>query len=282
MTVLTETFTLNNGVVIPKVGFGTWQIPDGDAAYAAVSDALELGYRHIDTAYAYGNERSVGRAVRDSGLAREEVFVTSKLPAEVKEAGRVEDYFNRTLNNLDFDYLDLYLIHAPWPWDRIGTRMDRGNVAVWKVLEKLQQQGRIRAIGVSNFDAHDLQNIADNAQTLPAVDQIQYYVGFTEPTITAFAQRRGLLVEAYSPLATGGLLRNADLSEVAERYHVSVPQLALRFVLQNGVLPLPKAASRKHIAANAQLDFVISDADMDTLRNLSDTAPERRHNATQG
>ena len=282
MSVLTETYELNNGVTIPKVGFGTWQIPDGQVAYDAVTLALHTGYVHIDTAYVYGNEASVGRAVKDSGIARDKLFITSKLPADVKDPKLVERYFEQTLSNLGMDYLDLYLIHAPWPWSEIGKRYDDENVAVWKVMEKLYHDGRIRAIGVSNFDVHDLTNLLGQTDIVPAVNQIKYYVGFTEPKISSFSQQHGILIEAYSPLATGGLIKNQDLSAIASRYQVSVPQLALRFVLQNGVLPLPKATSKEHIEANANLGFTISDEDMTVLNTIPDTAPAHFHNPTQG
>ena len=282
MSVLTDTYILNNGVTIPKVGFGTWQIPSGKAAYDAVTAALADGYRHVDTAYAYGNETSVGQAIKDSGLSRDDVFITSKLPGQIKSADEVEGYFDETVSNLGVDYLDLYLIHAPWPWSQIGKRFDKENAAVWRVFEKLYRQGRIKSIGVSNFDVHDLTNLLDHTDVVPAVNQIQYYVGFTEPKISAFAQQRGILIEAYSPLATGGLLNNNDLHAIAQHYQVSVPQLALRFVLQNGALPLPKGTSPEHIEANTKLDFTISDQDMTVLRDFADAAPSRTHNQTQG
>ncbi len=281
MTILTQTFTLNNGVKIPQVGFGTWQIPDGPTAYDAVSRALEAGYRHLDTAYVYGNEKSVGKALRDSGLPRDAVFVTSKLPAEVKDAAGVKEHFKRTLDNLDIAALDLYLIHAPWPWREPGTRHDKANLVAWDTMTQFYADHQTRAIGVSNFDDHDMQNLIDYGDVIPAVDQIQYYIGATEPQNTAFAKAHGILVEAYSPLATGDLLNNPMIQGLADNYGVSVAQLALRFVLQNGVLPLPKATSAAHIKANTELDFTISDADMATLNALADAAPSHSHNKTQ-
>lgn len=282
MNPLQATYTLNDGVKIPTVGFGTWQIPDGDVAYDAVSFALDAGYRHIDTAYVYGNEKSVGRAIRDFGLPRGEVFVTSKLPAEVKTAGDVRRYADETLSNLGLDHLDLYLIHAPWPWGEAGERhWDSENTAVWQEMIRAQQDGLSRSIGVSNFDAHDLQNLLDTTSVVPAVDQIKYYIGFTEPIIRQAAKAAGILIEAYSPLATGGILNQPDLIAMAKRYNASVPQLAIRFCLQNGVLPLPKATSQAHVVANTKLDFTISDADMAKLNAAPDADPTR-HNKTQG
>lgn len=282
MSVLKDTYTLSNGVKIPKIGFGTWQIPNGEVAYESVTAALRLGYRHIDTAYAYGNERSVGEAIRDFGLKRSEVFVTSKLPAEIKDGAEAHEYFDRTLANLGFEYLDLYLIHAPWPWGKAGSRLDDGNRSVWRAFEEMYEAGKVRAIGVSNFDVHDLTNILGIASVKPMVNQIQYYVGFTEPIITEFSQQNGLLVEAYSPLATGDLITNPEIQAIAKKYDASVAQVALRFCVDNGVLPLPKATSLAHIEANSQLDFELSDADLATLRGLADTAPAHFHNSMQG
>jgi Aldo/keto reductases, related to diketogulonate reductase len=237
MAVLTDKFSLANGTNIPQVGFGTWQIPGGQTAYDAVANALKTGYRHIDTAKAYANESSVGKAVRDSGLDRSDVFVTTKLPAETKSyQGALAD-FKTTLKNLDLDYVDLYLIHAPWPWNEIGKDCDAQNLEVWQAMEEIYASGKAKAIGVSNFNVHDLQNILHHATVAPMVDQIQYYVGYTEPKITKFAQDHGMLVEAYSPLATGDMLNNPAVREMANKYHVSPAQLALRFCLENGVLP---------------------------------------------
>lgn len=282
MSVLTETFELANGVKIPKVGFGTWQTPAGDVAYQAVRNALKVGYRHIDTAKAYGNEADVGRAVRDSGIARDQIFVTSKLPAQSKTYDEAMADFESTFKKLDIDYVDLYLVHAPWPWSQIGKDCDEGNVEVWRAMQDIYASGRVKAIGVSNFNVHDLENVMADAKVKPMVNQIQYYVGFTEPKITEFAKKHNILVEAYSPLATGGLLRNEKMATLAKKYDVSVAQMALRFCLQNGILPLPKAVGEDHIENNAKLDFEISDADMVTLNNMPDTAPEHSHNSTQG
>ncbi|GEN95447.1 aldo/keto reductase [Pediococcus ethanolidurans] len=282
MSVLTETFELANGVKIPKVGFGTWQTPAGDVAYQAVRNALKVGYRHIDTAKAYGNEADVGRAVRDSGIARDQIFVTSKLPAQSKTYDEAMADFESTFKKLDIDYVDLYLVHAPWPWSQIGKDCDEGNVEVWRAMQDIYASGRVKAIGVSNFNVHDLENVMADAKIKPMVNQIQYYVGFTEPKITEFAKKNNILVEAYSPLATGGLLRNEKMATLAKKYDVSVAQMALRFCLQNGILPLPKAVGEDHIENNAKLDFEISDADMVTLNNMPDTAPEHSHNSTQG
>lgn len=282
MTSLTETKQLANGVQIPQVAFGTWQIPSGDTAYQAVTAALKAGYRHIDTALAYRNEASVGQAIRDSGIPRDQIFVTTKLPAETKTyRGALAD-FEESIKNLGLDYVDLYLVHAPWPWGQMGRNFDEGNLEVWQAMEEIYQSGRAKAIGVSNFAVRDLKNLFKQATVKPMVNQIQYYLGFTEPKITSFSEANGLLVEAYSPLATGGVLNNPEVQKYADQYGVSVAQLALRFVLQNGVLPLPKAVTSAHIEANTHLDFEISKEDMQALNAMPDAAGRYMHNPTQG
>jgi len=281
MTKLTDTFDIYNGVKIPQVAFGTWQIP-ASKARKAVKEAIETGYRHIDTALVYENEKEVGQGIKDSGVKRENLFVTSKLPAHTKTYDGALKDFETTMQNLDIDYLDLYLVHAPWPWDQIGTNCDKGNQDVWRAMEEIYKSGRVKAIGVSNFNVHDLENVMKTATVKPMVDQIQYYIGFTEPKITEFAKKNDILVEAYSPLATGGLINNQDVLKIAEKYNVSVPQLAIKFVIQNGVLPLPKAVHKEHIVANTKLDFEISAEDMKTLNAMPDTAPSHFHNPTQG
>src|SRR5699024_4099877 len=204
MTKLTDTFDIYNGVKIPKVAFGTWQIP-ANQARQAVHDAIDTGYRHIDTALVYQNEKEVGQGIKDAGVKREDIFVTSKLPGGTKTYDGALADFETTMKNLDLDYLDLYLVHAPWPWDEIGSNYDKENAEVWRAMEEIYNSGRVKAIGVSNFNVHDLENVLKTATIKPMVDQIQYYIGFTEPKITEFAQNNHILVEAYSPLATGGL-----------------------------------------------------------------------------
>ncbi len=197
--------------------------------------------------------------------------MTSKLPAATKTYDGVIADFQSTMKALNLSYLDLYLIHAPWPWNERGANYDEGNIEVWKAMQDIYASGDVKAIGVSNFNGHDLQNILQMADVKPMVDQIRYFVGYTEPQITQFAQENGMLVEAYSPLATGGILENADIKRIAKKYDVSVAQLAIKFVLQNGVLPLPKATHQDHIEANTELDFEISSDDMKSLNALSGT-----------
>jgi len=271
MKTLQEMYTLSNGVGVPKIGFGTWQIADGPVCYDAVATALADGYRHIDTAHAYGNEGSVGRAVRDSGIDRGDIFVTSKLPAEVKSYDGALASFEATMAALTLDYLDLYLIHAPWPWEHMGDDYAAQNREVWRAFEQIYATGRVRAIGVSNFDVADLRAILGDCQVKPMVDQIKYFIGNTQSGIVNFCNDNGIQVGGFSPLATGAILENRDVAAIARRYQKTVPQICIRFVLQNGVIPLPKSVTPERILQNTDVDFTISDADMNVLNGLVDT-----------
>lgn len=271
MTVLQEHFLLSNGVRLPKLGFGTWQITDAQQAYDAASIALATGYRHVDTARVYDNEESVGRAVRESGIPRTELFVATKLPAEIKDHDEALVSFETTMEAIGLDYVDLYMIHAPWPWHAIGQDCAAGNLAVWKSLESIHQSGRARAIGVSNFNVADLQVILDGCSTKPMVNQIRFFIGHAQQEVVDFCQAEGIQVTGYSPLATGKILANPEISAVAERYGKTNAQICLRYVIQKGIAPLPKSTHAKRIRQNADLDFEITNEDMarlDKLRNL--------------
>jgi diketogulonate reductase-like aldo/keto reductase len=267
MSLLSETYTLFNGVKIPKIGFGTWQISNA-AAYDAVSVALKTGYRHIDTARAYGNEENVGRAVLDSKLKREEVFVTSKLPAEIKGFKEAHASFEKTLRNLRFDYLDLFLIHAPWPWNDKGRDCTEGNIASWKAMQEMYKEGKVRAIGVSNFSISDINSILDNCEIVPMINQIRLFIGHMQEELTEFCRQHDILVEAYSPLATGRILDSKEILEIAKRYKVSVAQVCIRYLLQKELLPLPKSTHAKRIAENAAVGFTLREADIKTLDSI--------------
>lgn len=264
-------FTLSNGVKIPPIGFGTWQIPDGKIAYDAVSFALRNGYKHIDTANAYGNEASVGRAVRDLGNKRNEIFITSKLPAETKTYEGALKSFDKTIENLGLDYVDLYLIHAPWPWAEKGKDLTRENINVWKAMEEICKSGRCSAIGVSNFNISDLTAIMENCNIKPMANQIKFFIGYTQEEITQFCQKNNILVEGYSPLATGAILENKTIAAMAQKYNTTLPKICIRYVLQRGVLPLPKSVHPEYILQNADVDFEITDDDMKYLDSLNDT-----------
>ncbi|WP_221029340.1 aldo/keto reductase [Actomonas aquatica] len=264
-----ETYTLPNGVEIPKLGLGTWFIKDEDAAQS-VRDAVGLGYRHIDTAQAYGNERGVGEGIRTSGVRRDELFVTTKLAAEIKSYEEAKQSIEQSLQTLGLDHIDLMIIHSPQPWMEFGEadRYAEGNLAAWKALEEAYTAGKLRAIGVSNFEIGDLQNLIDNGSIRPMVNQILTHIGKTPMELITFAQEQNILVEAYSPVAHGELLKHETVKEMAVKYGVSVPQLSIRYVLQLGLLPLPKTANPDHMANNADVDFEISAEDMAALQNI--------------
>jgi diketogulonate reductase-like aldo/keto reductase len=271
MPALTDTFTLANRVEIPKIGFGTWQIPEGAETYDAVAAALRAGYRHIDTARAYGNEASVGRAVRDSGIPRDQIFVTTKLPAEIKDYDRAIASFEATERALDLGPADLYLIHAPWPWSQVGQDCRAGNIAVWRAMEEFYSAGRVRSIGVSNFTGADLESLMSASTVTPLVNQIRYFIGHTQADVTAYCTEHRILVEGYSPLATGAILDNPQVGEIAQKYGRSVAQLCIRYLLEHDVLPLPKSTTPSRIVENADVDFAISAADLTYLDGLVDT-----------
>ncbi|MBO0340378.1 MAG: aldo/keto reductase [Bacteroidota bacterium] len=267
--ILQETYTLNNKVEIPKLGLGTWFI-DNDAVVQAVKDAVKLGYRHIDTAQAYQNEEGVGQGIKESDADRSELFVTTKLAAEVKSYDEAMAAIDKSLDVMGLDYIDLMIIHSPKPWQDFKgeERFFEGNLAAWKALEEAYEAGKLKAIGLSNFEIEDVQNILDNGSIKPAVNQILAHVTNVPKETIEFCKKNNILVEAYSPIGHGELFNNDEVVKMAEKYGVSVPQLGIRFDLQLGLLPLPKTANPDHMKSNAELDFEISQEDMEALQNL--------------
>ncbi len=268
MKVINQAVVLKNGVKLPKIGLGTWQVKDGDECYHSVLAALKNGYRHIDTAEGYQNEESVGRAVRDSGLKREDVFVTSKLESHIKTYQGALDAFEKTLKALQFEYLDLFLIHAPWPWSEMGKDCSSGNVEAWKAMESLYRAGKIRAIGVSNFDPSHIENILKHCEIIPHVNQIGYFIGLDQQKTLDYCASKGIVVEAYSPLGIGYLLSNPIIGEVAKKYQVSPAQICIRYCLEKNTVPLPKSTHEARIIQNTQVDFEIKPEDMKVLEAI--------------
>ena len=272
MSELREFYTLSNGVKIPKIGFGTWQLP-ADIAEETVLAALETGYRHIDTAAAYGNEIGVGAGILKSGLPRREIFVTTKIPAEIKTYEGAKKSIEDSLAALKIGYIDLLLIHAPKPWAEMhggGTEPHyEENVAVWKAMEEAYNAGMVRAIGVSNFQRDDLENIFVRCAVKPQVNQIKAHIGNYPSELVEFCRENNMLAEAYSPIATGRLLREEKIISVAKKYGVSVPRLCVKYLLQKGVLPLPKTTHRDYMEQNAATDFTVLAEDMKTLDGIT-------------
>lgn len=265
--ILEETYTLNNSVAIPKLALGTWLIDDAVVA-DAVRAATEIGYRHIDTAQAYGNERGVGEGVRNCDIPREELFVVSKVAAEHKTQEEAAAGIDDTLVKMGLDYLDMMIIHSPQPWVEVNQSEDRypgGNVAAYRALEDALAAGKLRAIGVSNFQIGDLENILAKCSVKPAVNQVLAHVGAVPFELARFCADNGILVEAYAPIAHGEAGRIEGIAEMAAKYGVTIAQLCIRYVLQLGMVALPKTANPKRMRENASVDFEIAPEDMDAL-----------------
>jgi diketogulonate reductase-like aldo/keto reductase len=264
-----ETFKLSNDVQIPKLGLGTWLLDDAQAAQA-VRDAVSIGYRHIDTAQAYRNEAGVGEGIRSGGVAREELFITTKVAAELKNYDAVTRSIDESLAKLGLDYIDLLIIHSPQPWKefRGENRYFEENKEVWNAMEDAYKAGKVKAIGLSNFLQDDIENILASCKIKPMVNQILAHVSNTPLELIEFCQQNDILVEAYSPIAHGAILDNAEIKTIADKYGVSVAQLCLRYCIQLDLVVIPKTANPDHMRNNAELDFVISDEDMETLKNV--------------
>ena len=267
--ILNETYTLTGGTEIPRLGLGTWCIAD-DAAAEAVRAAIGLGYRLIDTAQAYGNERGFGEGIRSSGVAREQLFVASKVAAELKDYDSAAASIDETLDRMGLDYLDQMIIHSPQPWAefRGERRYFAENKEVWRALEDAQAAGRVRVIGVSNFRRDDLENLLSDCRVRPQVNQVLMHIAGTDKALLDYCTEQGIRAEAYSPIAHGEALKNPAVADMAARYGVSAAALCIRYVLQLGAVALPKTANPEHMKSNAQVDFVISDDDMQTLLSL--------------
>ena len=265
-----EYITLANGVKMPLLGYGVYQVDPAECE-RCVTDAIAVGYRSIDTAQAYGNEAGVGEGIRRSGIPREEIFVTSKVAAEHKSYATAAQSIHQTLTTMGLDYVDLMLIHSPQPWAEVNQSDNRyfpENRQVWKALEDALSAGKVRAIGVSNFQPADLENLWTTAAVKPMVNQVLCHISNTPLSLLSFCRSRGILLEAYSPVAHGEAKKNPAIQRMAQRYGVSVPQLCIRYDLQLGMVVLPKAANPDHMRENASLDFTISEADMDRLLHL--------------
>ena len=265
-----NTLTLNNGVKIPQLGLGTWFIDD-DKVADAVKTAVALGYRHIDTAQAYGNERGVGEGVRTCGVPREKLFVVSKVAAEHKTYEEAKAGIDETLKKMELDYLDMMIIHSPQPWIQVNQSDDRcieGNRAAWKALEDAYKEGKLKAIGISNFQIEDIENLLETAEIKPMVNQVLCHISNTPLELVEYCQKNDITIEAYSPIAHGVILNQPEIKAIAEKYHVSVPQLCIRYTLQLGAISLPKTANPEHMKTNADVNFEISAEDMEILKSF--------------
>ncbi len=265
---MNNNFVLNNEIIIPNIGYGTWKSPNDKSTTDAVLSAIKNGYRHIDTAAIYGNEESVGKAIKMCGVPREQLFITSKVWNTNRGYKKTLLAFEETLKKLDLDYLDLYLIH--WPaspsqfenWNEI-------NLDTWRALEKLYKEGKVKSIGVSNFRKHHLEIILDNYEIKPMINQLEIHPGFLQKELCDFCNENDIVVEAYSPLGSGEVLKNEDLLKLSLKYNKSVAQLCIRWCLQHNTLPLPKSVTESRIIENSQVfNFQISDEDMIIMDNI--------------
>ena len=262
---------LYNGREIPDIGYGTWLIKNEDACKCCLM-ALESGYRHIDTAQAYGNEIGVGEALKATSLKRDEIYVTTKVQAEIKNYKDAKKSIDDSLKRLGLDYVDLILIHCPQPWAlfRGKRRFFKENIEVWRALEEAYKEGKAKAIGVSNFLIDDLENIMNNCEIKPMANQILCHIGNTPMDVIKFCQENDIVVEAYSPIAHGRALKDKNIAKMAEKYGVSVAQLCIQYTLQLDTVSLPKASSKEHIEDNIKLNFKISEEDMIELIKLNE------------
>lgn len=262
--------TLSNGIKIPVLGLGTWFI-DNDKAEDAVISAVKIGYRHIDTAQAYENEQGVGIGIKNCGIPREELFITSKVAAEAKSYDTAAKSIDETLDKMGLSYIDLMLIHSPQPWAqwREDKRYFEENIQVWKALEDAYTAGKVKAIGVSNFLIDDLENLIAHCKIKPMVNQLLIHIGNTPAELIAYCKEQDIVVEAYSPIAHGEALKNEAIVAMAQKYGVSAPQLCIKYVLNLGTIALPKTDNVEHMQNNANLNFEISDEDMEILKTLN-------------
>lgn len=274
-------FTVANGNSVPSVGFGTWQSADGDEAYNAVLSALRSGYRHIDTAAAYGNEESVGKAVADflaeSGVRRSELFITTKLWNEEHGYELTKSAIEKSLRRLHLDYVDLYLIHWPNPLKFRDCWAEK-NAESWRAMEEAYDSGTLRAIGISNFCERHIEELMKTARIAPMVNQIKICPGQSQPELVEYSKKAGMVVEGYSPFGTGGIFSSDAMKGLSEKYGKSIAQICVRWSLQLGCLPLPKSVKKERIAENLRVfDFVLEDSDCALISGLTglDIKPAR-------
>lgn len=271
---LKEEFSLVNDVKIPVLGLGTWQMTPEEAE-ESVAFALKNGYIHIDTARTYGNEEGVGRGMKKSGVAREDYFLTTKVSGFSKTYEEAKQDIVDSLKALETSYLDLVIIHAPRPWDEMNLEEEKienyyyeENKAVWRALEEAYAAGTVKAIGVSNFEKNDLDNLFEHAEVKPMLNQIKYHIGHEPVELVEYCKANDMVVEAYSPLGTGKLLTDKGIQKIADQYGKSVAQIAIRYAYQKDLVVLPKSVHEQYIIENSEIDFEIADEDMETLSQL--------------
>ena len=261
-------YLLRNNLEIPSIGFGTWKLKNDDSTIEIIKNAINSGYRHIDTAFAYGNEEMVGKGIKDSKIDRKELFITGKLWNDDRGYENIIKACKRTIENLDCDYLDLYLMH--WPASpALYPNWKEINNETWKAFEYLYKEGLVKSIGVCNFKKHQLEALIETAEILPMVNQIEFHPGQMQNEIVDFCKKNDILVEAWSHLGSGKMLKKQALIEIAQKYNVSVARLCIKWCLQNNVLPIPKSKQKERMVENLQVnDFTITDEDMKIINDM--------------
>lgn len=265
---LTDSFTMHNGKTIPCIGYGTYKTSE-EEVYDAVIAAIKAGYRHIDTAAFYKNEAGVGRAVRECGVPREDIFVTSKVWNTDRGYENTKKAFAESMERLGLEYMDLYLIHWPANKKQFGDEAKKINADTWRALEELYAEGKIRAIGLSNFLPHHIEELMEGAKVKPMVDQIEFHPGWAQLEISEYCRKKDIVVEAWSPLGRKDALDNEVLREIGAKYQKGTAQVCIRWVMQHGILPLPKTVNPDRMAENADVfDFELTAEEMRTIDEL--------------
>ena len=263
-----EYTVLSNGVKMPNLAFGTFKVNEGDDVQV-ILDAIEAGYRHFDTAAFYNTEEALGKAIKKSGIPREEFFVTTKVWKTCMGYEGAKKSFEESLEKLDMDYVDLLLIHWPRPDEESDWK--KLDIETWKAFEEIYKEGRAKAIGVSNFLNHHMQNILDNCEVVPMVNQIEFHPGYIQKDVVDFDKEHGIVVEAWSPLGRERVFKDELLNKLAEKYGKSVAQICLAFALQMDVVPLPKSSSVERMKQNMDIDFELEKEDFEKILNMEET-----------
>ena len=264
-----ENIKLNNGILMPGIGFGTWKIKDYNQVIDVVKNAIEVGYRHIDTASVYGNEEAIGIALKESCVPREDIFVTTKLWNSVRGYNETICAFNESLKKLQLEYIDLYLIHWPSPLEFRDCYQEK-NIETYQALEKLYSQGKIKAIGVSNFLKHHIEELKNFVSIPIAVNQIEFHPYYYDQETIEYCKQNDVIIEAYSPLGRGEILKDNTIADIAKKYNKSPAQICIRYAIDNQIVPLPKTISKQRMIENLNVfDFNLMKEDIDKIRNLS-------------
>ena len=261
-------YKLNNGLEIPNIAFGTWKFPDNETTSQIIANAIESGYRYIDTAKSYENEESVGRGIKNANIKREDIIIGGKLWNDDRGYDNIIKACHKTIEALNCDYLDIYLMH--WPASKaVHENWKEINAETWQAMEYLYNSGIVKAIGVCNFKINQLEALMENAKIKPMINQIECHPGFMQNEIIEFCKKQDILVEAWSPLGSGKLMKKEKMKAIASKYNKDVAQICIKWCLQNGVLPLPKTSDKDRMKSNLNVfDFEISQDDMNYLNNL--------------